>query len=304
MEFVRGLLVVGEHGHGGRVRSALFHQVAQALGENPRLPRTRRGDDPGATRGMADRGELVRRPGRLRAWQWPTAESDPASVFQRCTIRIPLATPGRSERSSVDVEGRPVGELDVGRSDLRQPPGGKTLARLCARATRSARRCGRRSCSPTRGSGGALVRTRIEGSGRGPADGRSQAPARSWSRPPAPPRRAVVRARQPARRLWPVPTPRGQAGRCGRRSTPPSRPELTYRQGPRRHGQARVGLAPPFGQTYRRVVSRLLIQESRRPSSSRRGCSGEPQNRQFSRHPTVPGLIRSHAADATPVRST
>ena len=94
----------------------------------------------------------------------------------------PVGVRGGGERSSVDVEGRAVGQLDVGRVRLLDTAGPRSSWRPCARATRSALRCGRRSCSPTPGNGGAPGRTRSGGAGRGRADRRSRAPAGPWSR--------------------------------------------------------------------------------------------------------------------------
>ena len=104
---------------------AFFYQVAQALGENPRLPRTRRGDDPGATRGMADRRELV---GGQVNFGHAVADRRERSRLRVPAVHDPdpAGVPGASERSSVDPEGCPVGELDVGRFRFHQPPGGKT----------------------------------------------------------------------------------------------------------------------------------------------------------------------------------
>ena len=65
-ELVGGLLVVGEHRHGGWVDPALLQEVAEPLGQDPSLPRARWSDDPCATGGMADGGQLVRRQVGLR----------------------------------------------------------------------------------------------------------------------------------------------------------------------------------------------------------------------------------------------
>ena len=158
---------------GSAPRSSI--KVAEALGHTLVFPEPAGAMTLAPPAVMAHRRQLVaaRSASGVR---WPTAESDPASVFQRCTTPDPVA-PGWGRRVLRRRRG-------VSRRPARCRPGPDSVTprwansgRPCARATRSALRCGRRSCSPTPGNEGALGRTRNGDSGRGPADGRSPAPA-------------------------------------------------------------------------------------------------------------------------------
>ncbi len=186
LELVRRLLVVGQRRHGRGVRAANVEQVTEALGQHPCLPRTGGGDDPGATRRVADCGELVGRQIGLRRCGGRSARA----IAPRCSSGAPRGS-RRLRRRGRTVHRRPT-EACRRRGRGRRcptpaPPARRKLGEPCARATRSALRCGRRSCSPTPGSAGARGRTRSGGSGRGRAEGGSRAPAGSWSRRRAPP---------------------------------------------------------------------------------------------------------------------
>ena len=100
---------------------------------------------------------------------WPTTESDPASVFQRCTTADPVGQGGRGERAPVDVEGGPVRQLDVGRTRFRDALVAEPSGRLASVPPDRVAARGRRRCSPRPGSGGARGRTRSGDRGRGPA---------------------------------------------------------------------------------------------------------------------------------------
>ena len=124
LELVRGLLVVGECSHGRRGRAAFFEQVAQALGEHPCLARAGRGDDPGATAGVADRGELV---GGQVGLGWVAADWGERSRLGAPAVHdagaVGVGCGG--ERTAVDPESRSVGELDVGAVRFLHPLGGE-----------------------------------------------------------------------------------------------------------------------------------------------------------------------------------
>ena len=88
-----GLLVVGDGEHAGRLVAAVEVEVAQALGEDARLARAGRGDDPGRAAGVGDGGQLVGRQvgagrdvvaGRRRA-----SRGRPSRCARRSTRRAP-----------------------------------------------------------------------------------------------------------------------------------------------------------------------------------------------------------------------
>ncbi len=136
--------VVGQRRHRGGVRPAPCDQMAEALRQDPGLARTGRGDHPGASRRMAHGGQLVRGQIGVR-WEVAHRRERPRLGVPAMHDSDPVAGVGGGEGPSVDVEGRPVRQLDVGRTRLLTRPGRRTFWPPCGRATKSNLRSGRRS---------------------------------------------------------------------------------------------------------------------------------------------------------------
>ena len=88
------LRVEGEGGHGGRFHAAVLDQVAEALGEDPGLPRTRRGDDPCTARRDVPRPPAGPGRGRPRV-----------GGRRRATVTPPPCSSGARRRCHREVAG-------------------------------------------------------------------------------------------------------------------------------------------------------------------------------------------------------
>ncbi len=117
LQLVHRLAVEGQRGHRGGLHPAVLHQVPEALGQDPRLARTRWSDDPGAPLRMADGRQLVR--GEVSARRAVAHRRDRPRLGVPAMDDADAARQGRGgERATVDVERGPVRKLDVGGAGL------------------------------------------------------------------------------------------------------------------------------------------------------------------------------------------
>ncbi len=193
-----GLLVVGEGEDAAGLVAPVGDQMAEPLGEYPGLPRPGGGDHPGRAGVVVDGGELFgverrRRQGRGGDRVEPSRLDglgvDHSLVGEWSAGAGPAVDPGRARRAG-----------------SRQPCllGPPRPRGLCAPTTTPAHRRGRRSCSPTPGSGAgrATARTRdrpatVRSGGR-PVGGGLRCPPGGRSPPAGVPPRPGATARPPS----------------------------------------------------------------------------------------------------------
>ena len=239
-----GLAVVGHGEEQVALVAPVGEEVAEPLGEDPRLAGPGGGDDAGRSAPVGDGGQLVGcelgprlDPGRHRA-QVPGVD------------RLGPHQHGRGQDGGVDVVGWPavdprdgaVGEQDVA-VDRVAPLGDRRLrcprcGRPCDPTTRSVTRPARRSCCARRGSGAGRATARTSGRAPTAPASTSRAVGTGPGRRAGPPPAAVARSRRRGGAGPPPPVGRGPRRRRRRPGHRPTPPAVRHRRPRRRCGRA------------------------------------------------------------------